>query len=250
MSSSVKTQSPNHWATREFPMTIFFYLNAESLTTSTTSTTYKTMVLGVKTGKRWCNWERESIGGQSSTFGIVRIRLKYPMMWGHSGSLCNNTADSIQRRRWQPTPVLLPGISHGRRSLVGCSPQGRTESDTTEQLHFHASLSHIEEGNGNPLQCSCLENPRDGEPGGLPSMGSHRIRHDWSALAAAADSMPSETSSVGAAKGVEWVMLSSDFSWGNLIGRGTQVFSKEPTKRPHKSEHLDIRSTENQEAAL
>ena len=48
------------------------------------------------------------------------------------------------------------------------------------------SLSWIGEGNGNPLQCSCLENSRDGEPGGLPSMGSHRIGHDWSDLAAAA----------------------------------------------------------------
>ena len=38
----------------------------------------------------------------------------------------------------------------------------------------------------NPLQCSCLENPRDGEPGGLPSVGSHRVGHDWSDLAAAA----------------------------------------------------------------
>ena len=36
------------------------------------------------------------------------------------------------RRKWQPTPVFLPGESHGRRSLVGCSPWGRTESDTTE----------------------------------------------------------------------------------------------------------------------
>ena len=62
----------------------------------------------------------------------------------------------------QPTPVLLPGKFHGRRSLVGCSPWGRWESDTTEQLHFHFSLSCIGEGNGNPLQCSCLENPRDG----------------------------------------------------------------------------------------
>ena len=51
---------------------------------------------------------------------------------------------------------------HGRRSLVGCSPWGREESDTTERLHFHFSLSCIGEGNGNPLQCSCLENPRDG----------------------------------------------------------------------------------------
>ena len=66
------------------------------------------------------------------------------------------------RRRWHPTPVLLPGKSHGQRSLVGCSSWGRYESDTTERLHFHFSFSCIGEGNGNPLQCSCLENPRDG----------------------------------------------------------------------------------------
>ena len=66
------------------------------------------------------------------------------------------------RRQWHPTPVLLPGDSHGRRSLVGCSPWGRWGSDATERLHFHFSLSCIGEGNGNPLQCSCLENPRDG----------------------------------------------------------------------------------------
>ena len=66
-----------------------------------------------------------------------------------------------RRRQWHATPVLLPGKSHGWRSLVGCSPWGHTESDTTEQLHFHFSLSRIGGGNGNPLQCSCLENPRD-----------------------------------------------------------------------------------------
>ena len=55
----------------------------------------------------------------------------------------------------------MPGKSHGRRSLVGCRPWGCEESDTTERLHFHFSLSCIGEGNGNPLQCSCLENPRD-----------------------------------------------------------------------------------------
>ena len=68
----------------------------------------------------------------------------------------------LWRRQWQPTPVLLAGKSHGRRSLVGCSPWGREESDATERLDFHFSLSCIGEGNGNPLQCSCLENPRDG----------------------------------------------------------------------------------------
>ena len=68
----------------------------------------------------------------------------------------------IRRRQWQPTPVLLPGKSHGWRSLVGYSPWDREELDMTEQLHFHFSLSCTGEGNGNPLQCSCLENPRDG----------------------------------------------------------------------------------------
>ena len=67
-----------------------------------------------------------------------------------------------QRRQWQPTPVLLPGESYGWRSLVGCSAWGREESDTTERLPFHFSLSCTGEGNGNPFQCSCLENPRDG----------------------------------------------------------------------------------------
>ena len=70
--------------------------------------------------------------------------------------------DHIWRMQWHPTPVLLPGKSHGLRGLVGCSPWSRTESDTTERLHFHLSLSHTGEGNGNPLQRSCLENPRDG----------------------------------------------------------------------------------------
>jgi len=69
---------------------------------------------------------------------------------------------NVWRRRWHPSPVLLPGKSHEQRSLVGCSPWGCEESDTTEWLPFHFSLSCIGEGNGNPLQCSCLENPRDG----------------------------------------------------------------------------------------
>ena len=79
-------------------------------------------------------------------------------------------ADSYERKysfkcfscSYQPTPVLLSGKSHAWRSLVGCGPWGCEESDTTEWLHFHFSLSCIGEGNGNPLQCSCLENPRDG----------------------------------------------------------------------------------------
>ena len=76
--------------------------------------------------------------------------------------ICFKHLEECWRRQWQPTPVLFPGKSHQQRSLVGCSPWGREESDSTERLHFHFSLSCIGEGNGNPVQYSCLENPRDG----------------------------------------------------------------------------------------
>ena len=84
----------------------------------------------------------------------------------------------LWRRQWHPTPVLLPGKSLGQRSLVGCSPWGLEESDTTERLHFHFSLSCVGEGNGNPLQCSCLENPRDGGAWWAVVFGVHRVGHD------------------------------------------------------------------------
>ena len=92
----------------------------------------------------------------------------------------------LWRRQWHPTPVLLPGKSHGRRSLVGCSPWGREELDTTERLDFHFSLSCIGEGNGTHSSVLAWRIPGTGEPGWLPSMGWHRVRHDWSDLAAAA----------------------------------------------------------------
>ena len=93
--------------------------------------------------------------------GLLWIRLLSSFMFWyfHYIFVCPYTYK--WRRQWHPTPVLLPGKSHGRRSLVGCSPWGRYELDMTEQLHFHFSLSCIGEGSGNPLQCSCLENPRD-----------------------------------------------------------------------------------------
>ena len=84
------------------------------------------------------------------------------------------------------TPVLLPGKSHGRRSLVGRSPWGREELDTTERLHSHFSLSCIGEGNGNPLQCSCLENPRGGGAWWAAVYGVARSRTRLSDLAASA----------------------------------------------------------------
>ena len=86
------------------------------------------------------------------------------------------------RRQWHPTPVLLPGKSHGWRSLIGCSPWGRYELDTTERLHFHA----LEMEMATHSSVLAWRIPGTGEPGGLPSMGSHRVGHDWSDLAAAA----------------------------------------------------------------
>ena len=88
----------------------------------------------------------------------------------------------MQRRRWHPTPVLLPGKSQGRRSLVGCSPWGLEESDTTERLHFHA----LEKEMATHSSVLAWRIPGMGVPGGLPSMGLHRVGHDWSNLAAAA----------------------------------------------------------------
>ena len=98
----------------------------------------------------------KNINSWHSTFFMVQLSHPY-MTTGKTITL------TIQwRRQWHPTLVLLPGKFHGRRSLVGYSPWGHEELDTTERLHFHFSLSCIGEGNGNPLQCSCLENPRDG----------------------------------------------------------------------------------------
>ena len=90
------------------------------------------------------------------------------------------------RRQWQPIPVLSPGKSHGRRSLVGCSPWGHWELDMAEQLHFHFSFHALEKKMATHSSVLAWRIPGMGEPRGLPSMGSHRVIHDWSDLAAAA----------------------------------------------------------------
>ena len=95
--------------------------------------------------------------------------------------------DLFWRRQWHPTPVLLPGKSHGQSTLVGCSPWGRTESDMTERLHFH--FHALEKEMASHSSVLAWRIPGTGEPGGLPSMGSHRVGHNWSDLAAAADSI-------------------------------------------------------------
>ena len=92
------------------------------------------------------------------------------------------TSKASQRRQWHPTPILLPGKSHGRRSLVGCSPCRIWLSDFTLTFHFHA----LEKGLATHSSVLAWRIPGMGEPGGLLSMGSHRVRNDWSDLAAAA----------------------------------------------------------------
>ena len=96
------------------------------------------------------------ITGMLICFTVILLSLSYKFTY------LGGSQYIYRRRQWHPTLVLLPRKSHGRRSLVSCNPWGRYELDMTELLHFHFSLSCIGEGNGNPLQCSCLENPRDG----------------------------------------------------------------------------------------
>ena len=95
----------------------------------------------------------EGVGIQNSLF----------LVWWPRSLELDTSFPWVQRREWHPTPVLLSGKPHGQRSLVGCSPGTREESDKTERPHFHFSLSCVGEGNGNPFHCSFLENPRDGE---------------------------------------------------------------------------------------
>ena len=91
----------------------------------------------------------------SVSFGCI-----FHWFWTRKYFHCTAETNSTLNSNY-PTPVLLPGKSRGWQSMVGCSPWGRWQSDMTERLPFHFSLSCIGEGNGNPLQCSCLENPRE-----------------------------------------------------------------------------------------
>ena len=138
----------------------------------------------------WVDVDRieKYLGGATENILVVKIRkretVSLTMKWTSGGNIHKNRVQSKRsklyelgtvclqfwnitfmkfswRRKWHPTPVLLSGKSHGWRSLVGCNSWGHEESDMTEWLHFHFSLSCIGEGSGNPLQCSCLENPRD-----------------------------------------------------------------------------------------
>ena len=123
--------------------------------------------IAVKRREAKSKGEKERYSHLNAEFQIIARRDKKAFLSNQCKEIEENnrmgkTRDIFRRRQWHPTPVLLPGKSHGQRSRVGCSPWGREELDTTDLLRFHFSLPCIGEGNGNPLQCSCLENPRDG----------------------------------------------------------------------------------------
>ena len=108
---------------------------------------------------------------------------QFTHMWNGNN---NTSVVKIQRREWHPTAVLLPGQSHGWGSLVGCSPWVAKSwtrlSNFTFTFHFRA----LEKEMATHSSALAWRIPGTGEPGGLPSMGSHRVEHNWSDLAVAA----------------------------------------------------------------
>ena len=135
--------------------------------------------------------------------------------------LCNKEfsylCPQLWRRQWHPTPVLLPGKSHGQRSLVGSSPWGLQESDTTEWLHFQFSLSCIGEGNDNPLRCSCLESPRDWGAWWAAIYGIAQSLHDWSDLTAAAAAWVTASKLSEFLESWECLFYSYKYLWSHLL---------------------------------
>ena len=112
----------------------------------------------------------------ATVYRVAQSRTRLKRLSSSSSSVCK------QRRQWHPTPVLLPGKSYGQGSLVGCSPWGREELDIAEWLHFHA----LEKEMATHSSILAWRIPGTVKPGGLPSMGWHRVGHDLSDLAAAA----------------------------------------------------------------
>ena len=126
---------------------------------------------------KWNNWQRTNFQNIQAVHATLYQKANLVKKWAEDLNrhfsnediqIANNTRKDVRhcsllkrRRQWQPTPVLSPGKSHGWRSVVGYSLRGCEESDITERLHSNFSFSCTGEGNGNPLQYFCLENPRD-----------------------------------------------------------------------------------------
>ena len=126
-------------------------------------------------------WHIECSTSTASSFRI----------WNSWNSI-TSTSFVHRRRQWHPTPVLLPGKSHEWRSLVGYSPRGREESNTTERLHFHFSLRTrlsnftftfhfhaLEKEMATHFSALAWRIPWREEPGRLQFMWSQRVGQDW-----------------------------------------------------------------------
>ena len=115
------------------------------------------------------------------------------------------------RRQRQPTPILLPGKSHGQRSLVGCSPWGclRVGHHWVTSLSLFTFIHWRRKWQPTPVFLPGESRGR-GEPGGLPSMGSHRVRHGWNSLAAAAAVLHSDKRNLVELLNLTVVACSSD----------------------------------------
>ena len=102
------------------------------------------------------------------------------------GHIWDSFMKTLIKRKWHPTPVLLPGKSHGWRSRVGCSPWGhrRVGHNWATSLSLFTLMHWRRRWQSTPVFLPGESQGR-GEPGGLPSMGSHRVRQDWSDLAIA-----------------------------------------------------------------
>jgi len=148
-----------------------------------------------------CWWERKLVPQWKTVWRLLKINKTRTTIWSSvftSGYLYPKNKNTnlkrhmhpYQRRQWHPTPVLLPGKFHGRRSLVGCSHGVATSRTRLSDFPFTFHFRALEKEMATHSSVLAWRIPGTGEPGGLPSMGSHRVRHDWSDLAAAAACTP------------------------------------------------------------
>ena len=154
----------------------------------------------VESAKPPCLWRRSKIIIMMITLGVERVSREDWFSPSYNSSNCKSrdfsikhnpdtlppASSNLQRRQCHPTPVLLPGKSHGRRSLVGCSPWGCWSRTQLSYLTFTFHFPALEKEMVTHSSVLAWRIPGTGEPGGLLSMGSHRVGHDWHDLAAAA----------------------------------------------------------------
>ena len=172
--TGVKPISPA-WKVDSLPLRYLGRLNVSFLIFNPFSKTAKIFIIA---GKCLLQWTVSFLGPHKPNQESINLSLAHTHTYTYF--YCEILPMSkTYMRQWHPTPVLLPGKFHGRRSLAGCSPWGSEELDTTEQLPFHFSLSCTGEGNGNPLQCSCLDNPRDG---GIWWASVYGVTQSWTRL--------------------------------------------------------------------